>query len=74
MAICAKQLLSLWLEIKGKRLELFKLLTVQKKVKDLKVRALWRGHYIAVGGVSELRKGAYGNGIQIPGEKVLVEQ
>lgn len=62
------------MEIKKKRLELFKLKTLCKELKYLKVIALWRGHYFAAGGVSELRKGAYGNGIQISGEKVLVKQ
>lgn len=53
---------------------MFKLKTLWKELKYLKVIALWRGHYFAAGGVSELRKGAYGNGIQISGEKVLVKQ
>lgn len=44
-----------------------------KELPDLKVKALRKGHDSTAGGVSELRKGADGNGIQISGGKVLVE-
>ena len=64
---CGKPLLPLFLEIKGKRLELLKHTTLGEGTPRPEDQSS------AAGGVSELRKGADGNRIQISGGKVLVE-
>lgn len=74
VAICGKQPTPLWLEVKGRRLELLKCTALSEGTPGPEGQSSAEGARLYGWWCSELRKWADGNGIQISGAKVLVER